>query len=79
MPLLQELREMARPAAARRHGFPRLPDCRRRFQSLAIEALEDRMLLSYSFTLLADDGPQSCAGTQLEQHALLTLQEHPNA
>jgi hypothetical protein len=31
----------------------------RRSRPLALEALEDRMLPSYSFHLIADDGPNS--------------------
>ena len=63
MSLLQELRKLVRSIAARRQGMPCLPDYRRRFRCLAIEALEDRVLLSYSFTLLADDGSFSLQGS----------------
>ena len=48
------------PRAVRSRGSSRPAHGQRsRARLLILEALEDRMLLSFSFTLLADDGPQS--------------------
>src|SRR5260370_23975968 len=55
MDLLNALRGRTRRRAAQR----RFPCQAVRTQRLVLEALEDRMLLSYSFALVADDGPHS--------------------
>src|SRR5262249_31036786 len=49
------LRGLGRPSAERRKGPQRSADRSRLTRQLSVERLEDRMLLSYSFTLIADN------------------------
>ncbi len=56
MSLLNSLSEMFRRSAAGRPGWHCRPGRSTQTRRLNIESLEERTLLSYSFTLIADDG-----------------------